>query len=138
MVGARANMEEMMEKYDYKKALKEDILNYIKDNDVLDYEYDSVHDLHEILNDELWSSSVVGNDGMYYDTEEKCAEYLCHNFDLAYEAAREFNPDDNINVLIREYENKSLARYFDCTIRCYLLWECIWDALKELGFKEDY
>lgn len=123
-----------MEKYNYKKALKEDILNYIKDNDVLDYEYNSAHELHEILNDELWGSAIVGNDGDYYASAEKCEEYLAGNLRLAIEAITDLGADFN-NI---PHDEDEVVRYLDCMIRLYLLWDCIWDALKELGYKEDY
>lgn len=123
-----------MEKYDYRKALKEDILNYIEDNDVLEYEYDSAHDLHEILNDELWGSSIVGNDGDYYDSAEKCEEYLAGNLRLAIESVIDLGADFN-NIPLDE---KETVQYLDCMIRLHLLWECIWNALRDLGYEEDY
>jgi len=120
--------------YNYRKALKEDILNYIKDNDVLDYKYESAHELHEILNDELWGSNIVGNDGDYYASAEKCEEYLAGNLSLGLNAVKDLGADfENIPV-----DPKETIQYLDCMIRLHLLWDCIWDALKELGFKEDY
>lgn len=122
-----------MEKYDYRKEITEAIVNYIKDNDVLDYEYKDRYDLIDTLYDELWAvDDITGNGYDYYDTEDKCSEYLCGNFDLLYEAAREYCIDDDVNILIKHYEDRTLARYFDCTIRCYLLSECIDAALNEL------
>lgn len=123
-----------MEKYDYRKAIINDIKNYIKDNpqewadpmitdDIFDYWYDI-----------LWAEDeITGNGAYWYDTENKCSEYLSQNFDVLYEAIREYCVDDNVNTIIKQYENKSLARYFDCTIRCYLLGECLEKALEELN-----
>lgn len=127
-----------MEKYDYRKAIKEDIINYIKDNDVLNYEYRDRDELFNILMDELWGEDdITGNGPYYYDTEDKCSEYLCHNFDLAYEAAQDFCIKDDIEGLIKQYEQGSLGRFFDCLIRCNLLAECIDTALNELGVKSE-
>ena len=69
----------------------------------------------------------------YYGTEDFCSECLSGNFDLLYQAMRVFAIDDEVNVLIKHYENKDLARYFDCTIRCYLLMDCIYQAIDELA-----
>ena len=120
--------------YNYKQALIKDIKEYITDNphewadplvtdDIFDYWYDI-----------LWTEDcITGNGYDWYDTEDKCSEYLSNNFDLLYEAAREYCINDDVNILIEQYENKSLARYFDCTIRCYLLGECLMTALEELN-----
>ena len=124
-----------MEKYNYKEALKQDILNYIKDNDILSYPHESAHELHGILMDALWPlDEITGNGGSYYDTAEKCEEYLAGNIRLIIAALADFN---------YEYESfpdndDELIQSLDATVRCYLLWECIWDALKELGMEEDY
>lgn len=125
-----------MDKYDYRRALTDDIKDWIvNDTDIMDNGFDELRDdeLPNWIYDEVWNEdSVTGNSSYFYNTEEKCSEYLSGNYDILYEAAHEFNMDDEINILIKYYENKSLARYFDCTIRCYLLSECIGTALKEL------
>lgn len=125
-----------MEKYDYRRAITDEIKDWIvNDTDLMEEDGSSIYD-DDIANwiyDEVWNEdSITGNGLCYHDTEDKCSEYVCHNFDLLYEAAREFCIDDDINILIRHYEDKSLARYFDTTIRCYLLGECIEKALEEL------
>jgi len=127
-----------MEKYDYKRAITHDIIDYIHDNKIkIDWTL-SDNDIVEDLVDLLWDTNITGNDNLnYYGTEDKCSEYLCGNSDLLYEAAREFCLDDNINILLKHYEDKSLARYFDTTIRCYLLNSCVYQAIKELK-KEEY
>ena len=123
-----------MKKYDYRKAIIKDIKQYIKNNPQDWPDPREIDDIEEYWYDILWyTDGIVGNYGNWYDTEEKCAEYLCHNINLVYEAAREFCIDDDINILIEHYENKSLARYFDCMVRCYLLMECVHKALEELN-----
>ena len=96
----------------------------------------SYEDLYDWLFDELWNyDSITGNGCYWYASEDKCSEYLSNNFDILYDAMSEFYMDDQINTLIKHYENKDLARYFDCTIRCYLLGECIEKALEELHYE---
>lgn len=127
-----------MERYDYRTHIKEDIIQYIKDNDWFNEHNDlSEEDMTTELYDELWDvDEVTGNGAYFYDTEENCAEYLCHNINLAYESARELCMSD-INALIKYYEMNSIARYFDCCIRCYLLYECVREVLYEIKNKDD-
>ena len=124
-----------MKKYNYRRAITDDIKDWIVNDTDLMEESLSPEDT-EIANwiyDEVFSEdSITGNGAYYYGTEEFCSECLSDNFDLLYEAAREYCIDDNINILIDHYRDKDLARYFDCTIRCYLLGECIEKALEEL------
>ena len=126
-----------MEKYDYKRAITDDIKDWIiNESDIMEegIKENRDDDLPNWIYDETFGEdSVTGNGPYYYGTEEFCSECLSGNFDLLYEAAREFAIDDEINVLIQHYEHKDLARYFDCTIRCYLLGECIEKALEELN-----
>ena len=122
-----------MEKYDYRRAITDDVKDWIvNETDILEKEF--TDDLYDWIYDEVFDNDgITGNGWSYYNTEEKCSEYLSGNFDLLYEAAHEFCVDDEINILINHYEDKSLARYFDCTIRCYLLMDCIYTAIKELN-----
>lgn len=125
-----------MEKYDYRRAIIDDLKDWIinetdiieegvvdgRDDDLYNWIYDEVFD----------EDSITGNGTYYYGTEEFCSECLSGNFDLLYEAMHEFAIDNEINILISHYENKDLARYFDCTIRCYLLMDCIYKAVEEI------
>lgn len=125
-----------MEKYDYRRAITDAIKDWIvNDTDLMEEGGSSIYDddIADWIYDEVWDEDFITGNGIYYhDTEDKCSEYICYNFDLLYEAAREYCIDDDINVLIKHYEDQSLARYFDTTIRCYLLGECIEKALEEL------
>ena len=122
-----------MEKYDYRRAIIDDVKDWVvNETDILEKEF--TDDLYDWIYDEVFDNDgITGNGWSYYNTEEKCSEYLSGNFDLLYEAAHEFCIDDEINILISHYKNKDLARYFDCTIRCYLLMDCIYTAIKELN-----
>lgn len=125
-----------MEKYDYKRAITDDVKDWIvnetdileegitegKDDDIYNWLYDEIFD----------EDSITGNGAYYYSTEEKCSEFLSGNYDLVYEAMNEYSDMRSINILISHFEDKDLARYFDCTIRCYLLMDCIYAAFEEL------
>ena len=125
-----------MEKYDYRRAITDDVKDWIvNETDILEEGYMDGRDddLYDWIYDEIFDEDqVTGNSTYYYGTEEFCSECLSGNFDLLYEAAHEFAIDDEINVMIKHYEDKDLARYFDCTIRCYLLMDCIYKAVEEL------
>ena len=120
-----------MAKYNYRKAIVSDLKDWIKDAvDNLDELKDD--DMPDWIYDEVWAEdSVTGNGLSFYADEDTCSEYLSGNYDLVYEAMNTFGYDD-INTLIDQYKNQSLARYFDCTVRCYLLSECIGIAIEEL------
>lgn len=125
-----------MEKYDYKRAITDDIKDWIvNETDIIEegIKEDRDEDLYNWIYEEVFDEdSVTGNGPYYYGTEDFCSECLSGNFDILYEAAHEFAIDDEVNVLIKHYEDKDLARYFDCTIRCYLLMECVYAAVEEL------
>lgn len=122
-----------MNKYDYKKALVSDIKEYIKDNPNAVYIDPMVDD--EISNywyDVLWAEDcITGNGAFWYAKEDECEEFLTHNIDLALEACNEFGVD--MKMLFEAAANGNAARYIDCTIRCYLLGECLEQALEEIN-----
>jgi hypothetical protein len=112
--------------YDYREAVKNDVLEYIN-NEVNLEEWRGDRDgLEEKLNDDLWiCDSVTGNaSGSYYCNSYKAEEALMHNLDLLAEACEEFG--GGCDVL------KDGAEACDVTIRCYLLGECIAAALDEI------
>ena len=107
-------------KYNYYEAVKNDALEYIKENNLQDKSQDELYD-------ELFmSDSVTGNaSGSYYCNTYKAEEALAHNLDLLKEALNEFGGDFN-NALERG------AEYCDVTIRCYLLGQVLADVLEEV------
>lgn len=115
-----------MERYDYLEAVKEDVLEYIKNEIDLEEWKGNADGLEAMLNDELWiADSVTGNaSGSYTFNTWKAEEYLCHNLDLLEEAANAF--DCNADLL------RKGAEYCDVTIRCYLLGLAISEVLEEL------
>lgn len=111
--------------YDYYKEVKEDVINYIKNNIDLS-EFDSLVDLQEYLYDELFvEDSVTGNgSGSYTMSNRKAWEYVGDNLDLLGDALEEFG--DTKHTLMNG------AEACDVTIRCYVLGECIDRALDEI------
>lgn len=117
-----------MERYDYREAVKNDVLDYIRDN--IDFaDYDTLEDLEEYLNDELWTvDSVTGNaSGSYTFNTWQAEENLSHNWDLIVECASEFGIEPEISD-----DYKRGPEYWDVSIRCYLLSSAIAEALEEI------
>lgn len=120
--------------YEYRTAMKKDILNYIDSNITLeDWEFRT--DFEDYLYNELWAeNSITGNYDNYYNTEISCEAYLAYNLDLMMEACEEFCVD--MKTLLQHYHDGDLARFLDCTIRCYLLGEVLYDVLNEIWKSE--
>lgn len=115
-----------MDAYDYREAIKNDILDYIEYN--IDFEdFEDLDELSEQLNSDLWAyDGVTGNgSGSYTFNAYQAEEYLCHNLDLLGEALEEFGSGE-------DYLINNGAEACDVTIRCYLLSECISEALEEI------
>ena len=120
-----------MEKYNYYEAVTADIIDYIN-NEINFSDYTDRDELEEHLNDILWTEdSVTGNaSGSYYCNAWKAEEALIHNLDLLGEALDEFGCEN-----ARKYLDDPEAA--DVTIRCYLLGQCIGEALDELEIDDD-
>lgn len=119
-----------MERYNYREAVTADILDHIRENYTPEEIREALQERDEFaekLNDDLWiCDSVTGNaSGSYYCNTWRAEEAICHNLDLLGEALQEFGC--GFEYLI---ENGTEAA--DVTIRCYLLGECIAEALDEI------
>lgn len=126
-----------MEKYDYLSAVKEDVKQWITDNDEWRADYadengkwlrdDNRDDIEEDLNDRLFiEDSVTGNgSGSYTFNTWQAEENLCHNLDLLGEALTEFGCEPNCLM-------EKSAEACDVTIRCYLLGQAISEVLNEM------
>lgn len=124
----------MSQKYNYRIEMKQDILDYINRNITLD-DWEFRDDLEDYLYNEMWADNyITGNGGNYYDTEISCESYLAYNLDLMMKACEEFCVD--MKMLLQHYHDDDLARYLDCTIRCYLLGEVLYDVLNEIWKSE--
>lgn len=115
-----------MKEYDYREAVKNDVMEYVK-NEIDFSDFDTLEELEEHLNEELWTvDSVTGNgSGSYTFSTYEAEENICHNLDLLGEALEEFGSG-------ADYLITNGAEAADVTIRCYLLGECIATALEEL------
>ena len=120
-----------MEKYDYKRAIINELKDWImNDTDIpeegiMDGRDD---DMYDWIYDEVWDVDAITGNGSYgYDTEEKCQEYVSTNLPLYFEAAREF---DDLRDLT--WVSHKAASHMDTTIRCYLLMDCIYEAIGAL------
>lgn len=111
--------------YDYREAVKDDVLEYIN-NEINFEDFDTLEELEEHLNEVLFTEdSVTGNaSGSYTFNTYEAEENICHNLDLLGEALEEFG--GGYDIL------KDSAEAADVTIRCYLLGECIAAALEEI------
>lgn len=123
-----------MDKYNYYIEVQNDVENWIELNDDLFNmsNFDNKDDAAEYLYDQMWDdNSITGNGPDGYADEYLCEEFLCHNLDLLIEAMREFDVMHD-PFSIRSYiDNHRLARYLDCTIRCYVLGQAIDRALEK-------
>ena len=115
-----------MSSYDYREAVKDDVLEYIR-NEIDFADFESLEDLEEYLNDVLFTEdSVTGNaSGSYTFSQWEAEENICHNLDLLGEALEAFGCSP-------AYLAENGAEAADVTIRCYLLGECIAEALDEI------
>ena len=113
--------------YNYNQAVKEDIINYINEN--MDYsDYTTIDELEDALHDAelINEDSITGNaSGSYTFSRYEAGENLIGNFDLLAEALNyygmEFSGDEETS---------------DVIIRCYLLNDCIDEAVAEI--EEEY
>ena len=114
-----------MTTYNYFSAVKEDVLNYIQENEIVITE-ENREEVEGQLNEDCWmADSVTGNaSGSYTFSTWQAEENLCHNWDLLAEALQEFGCD--IDYIKRG------AEACDVTIRCYLLSQCITSAIDEI------
>lgn len=116
--------------YDYREAVKSDILDYIEENytaEEIEEKLGERDEWEQELNDDMWTAdSVTGNaSGSYYCNAYRAEEALCHNWDLLNDALLEFGCTDCNPI-------EKGAEWCDVSIRCHLLGECLSAALDEL------
>lgn len=70
--------------YNYYEAIEDDVRAYLRN-------YGAEYDDEDTLLEDLWAEDEVTGNGPYgYGDEETCAEYLCGNLDLLFQALDEF------------------------------------------------
>lgn len=120
-----------MTKYDYQKAMYDDIMEYITEND-LTAEYSDPEELCDYLQDKLWiEDSVTGNGsgGSYTCDRAEARKYVLSDPETLRDALEGFCvPADTIaeKFLAEDWE------YFDVTIRCWYLGSVISDVIDTL------
>lgn len=122
--------------YNYRESETFDICEYIR-NELDLSEYNDRDELEEELNDVLFcEDSVTGNaSGSYTFNRWTARDCVLDNLDLAKEAYEEFglsSSEFGEDIWNEEWEK------IDVTIRCYLLSECINDALNETENELDF
>lgn len=129
------NIEEEEKKMTYLEQIKEDIMDYIKENYTTEEITEKMEDrdsFEEELNEELWiDDSVTGNgSGSYTFDRIKAQEYVLADIETVQEALREFCIEaDTIAKKFLESD----WEYFDVTARCYVLSMGISEVLDEIG-----
>ena len=118
-------------KYNYLESVKEDVRNYIEENEIKVYKSNR-EEIEQTLNDDLFcEDSVTGNaSGSYTFNRWQAEENLCHNWGLLAEALEEFGGSTG-EALERG------AEWADVTIRCYLLPQAIAEVLDEIEEEEE-
>ena len=130
-----------MDKYDYYIEVTNDVECWLDQNDFDLTQFENREEAAEFLYDELWTEdAITGNGPDGYASEEECEEFLCHNLNLLFDALFEFGELDEslLDALHKHHKEKNLARWADCTIRCYVLDNAIEGALitwEGYGFK---
>ena len=119
-------------KYNYIEALKNDIRQYMEDNESY-LNYTDKEDLAEQLNDQCWTAdSVTGNASSSYTfNRAEAKEHVLDNIDLLKDAYEEFGLKEQFT---EDFFNEDFER-MDVTIRCFLLGQVIADVLEE-DYKE--
>ena len=125
-----------MEEYNYLEAVKEDVLNYIKEN-VSFEDFEDRDELEEHLNNVLWAEdSVTGNaSGYYYCNDLEAADAVAQNWGLLKEALENFG--DGSNLIEESAGWCDVVGRCDVTIRCYLLPDAISEVLDEIDGLEE-
>lgn len=123
--------------YDYNEAIKDSIRTYLEN----EFDWDRItedeldtDEVKELLEEELWTEdSITGNgSGSYTFNRYKAGEYVLDNMDLVNDMVQEFGVD---NETVAEKFLDEDWEYFDVSIRCYLLNQCIDEVVDEYAEK---
>lgn len=124
-------MFENYERYDYLKAVTDDVRELLLQDEVNADDYDDYDDFVEAVNDFCWDcDDITGNaSGSYWFSSFKAECALIGNLTLLGEALSEFGLDGR-------YITNNGAKACDVTIRCYLLSDAIAIACEQLELEE--
>lgn len=120
-----------MKKYNYYEEVKNDVLNYINENEISLSNYEDLEDMEETLRDTMWAvDSVTGNaSGSYTFNRLEARGYVVENLELLSEACSELCiPSETVGDKLMDEERE----WMDVIIRCYVLDVAISDALEEI------
>lgn len=120
-----------MKKYNYYEEVKNDVLNYINENEISLSNYEDLEDMEETLRDTMWAvDSVTGNaSGSYTFNRLEARGYVVENLELLSEACSELCiPSETVGDKLMDEE----WEWMDVIIRCYVLDVAISDALEEI------
>lgn len=119
--------------YNYLEAMKEDIKQYVRDNNILS-EYDGPEEAKEALYDDLWvEDSVTGNGSGSYTFNSKEAYDNIQGDPAAMSYIRELVSEfDTPAETVAEKFLEEDYEYWDVSIRCYLLSQAIDEAIDEI------
>lgn len=126
-----------MKPYDYRQSVKEDVWQYIRDNECYLADFDDKERYADRLNDDLWcEDSVTGNgSGSYTFSRYKAEENLAHNLELVADVISEFGLPKKENGRL-DYFKFCEAEFWDVSIRCYLLNPTIYEIIESDEFQE--
>ena len=115
-----------MNRQQYIEQIRDDIIEYVKDNDIklLDADGNLDEDAKNQLYDDLWiEDSVTGNgSGSYTFSSAKAHENIIGAEDVIRELCEEWDIDRG--TLADHFLNEDWE-WFDVSIRCYLLGEAM-------------
>ena len=116
----------MTNKYNYREAVLTDVKEALKGYDFTQYEDEQ--EAYDAIYDDMWiDDSVTGNaSGSYFCNAWKAEECLTHNWDEIVDASVEYGIEPFIT---NGYEHG--AEWWDVTIRCRYLSECLSEAIEE-------
>ena len=116
-----------MERYDYERAVREDLAEYIRDRaETNGWSADDLKENRDALYDDAFvSDSVTGNaSGSYTFSTWKAEENICHNSDLIQEVVEELGEPNTDKI--------HNAEYWDVSIRCLMLGRVFDDVFEEV------
>lgn len=111
--------------YNYKENEINDILDYI-DTQVNLQKYDNEEELFDRLYEELWDEDTITGNQSGYMTEKEHEYFIAENFKLIKEAMEAFG------YSIKDIPDENPCTWLDTLIRCYLLNDCLYEALNRL------